>query len=50
MQFPRVPILQTALETRDAARSTVAALHEQEMQMHRLGEQYDEVHDSIAYG
>ena len=35
--------MQTALETRDAARATVAALHQQETQMHRLQEQYDEV-------
>lgn len=35
--------LQTALETRDAARSTVAALHEQEVQMHKLQDQYAEV-------
>lgn len=35
--------MQTALETRDAARATVGKLHEQELQMHGLQEQYDEV-------
>ena len=42
-QFLTLDCLQTALETRDAARSTVAALHEQEVQMHKLQDQYAEV-------
>eukprot|EP00892_Ulva_mutabilis_P012158 jgi/Ulvmu1/9314/UM050_0063.1 len=37
----------TAMETRDAARATVATLHGQEMQMHRLQDQYNEVEGNV---
>jgi hypothetical protein len=36
-------VLQTALETRDAARATVEALHSQEQQLKRIGGQYEQV-------
>ena len=35
--------VQTAVETRDAARATVEALHAQERQLRRIDGQYDEV-------